>query len=323
MRRVRYHSHGGPEVLVTEETGIPEPGRGQVLIRTEAIGVNYVDAQLRRETFPGSIYFRSLPATLTGDVVGLVEKVGPETDPALAGTRVAVLLEDAYANYVVADAGWLVSAPDNLGADAASMLPTVGAVALGALRAGRPGRTDTVLITAGAGAIGHLAVQLARQQGAGTVIATAGSQAKLAFLKELGADVAVDYTQPDWPEQVRLAAPGGVDVILEAVGGETLHQCIGLLAPFGRTVVYGAATGDLTSVPVTSLFPLKTMSGFSLLAWRAADPDRARADIAELTGLFETSRLRIASTTLPLAEAVQAHRLLEDRTVIGRLILRP
>ena len=106
MRRVRYHSHGGPEVLVTEETGIPEPGRGQVLIRTEAIGVNYVDVQLRRETFPGSIYFRSLPATLTGDVVGLVEKVGPETDPALAGTRVAVLLEDAYADYVVADA-WL------------------------------------------------------------------------------------------------------------------------------------------------------------------------------------------------------------------------
>lgn len=151
-------------------------------------------------------------------------------------------------------------------------------------------------------------MQLARQQGAATVIATAGSQAKLAFLKELGADVAVDHTQPDWPEQVRLAAPGGLDVILEAVGGETLHKCIGLLAPFGRAVVYGAAAGDLTSVPVTSLFPLKTVSGFSLLAWRAADPERARADIAELTGLFETGRLRIAATTLPLAEAVQAHR---------------
>jgi NADPH:quinone reductase len=323
VRRVRYYSHGGPEVLVTEEADIPEPGCGQVLIRTEAIGVNYVDVQLRRETFPGSIYFRSLPASLTGDVVGLIEKVGPEADPALAGTRVAVLLEDAYADYVVADADWLVSVPDRLGADAASMLPTVGAVALGALRTGRLGRGDTVLISAGAGAIGHLAVQLARQQSAGTVIATAGSETKLAFLKELGADVAVDYAQPDWPEQVRLAAPRGADVILEAVGGEMLHQSIGLLAPFGRAVVYGAAAGDLTSIPVTSLFPLKTVSGFSLLAWRAADPERARADIAELTGLLETGRLRIAATTLPLAEAVQAHRLLEDRTVIGRLILRP
>jgi len=323
VRRVRYYSHGGPEVLVTEEADIPEPGRGQVLIRTEAIGVNYVDVQLRRETVPGSIYFRSLPATLTGDVVGLIEKVGPDADPALAGTRVAVLLEDAYADYVVADADWLVGVPDGLGVDAASMLPTVGAVALGALRAGRLGHPDTVLITAGAGGIGHLAVQLARRQGAGTVIATAGSEAKLAFLKEMGADVAVDHTQPGWSDQVRLAAPGGLDVILDAVGGEMLHTSIGLLAPFGRAVVYGAAAGDLTSVPVTSLFPLKTVSGFSLLAWRAADPERARADVAELTGLLVAGRLRIAATTLPLAEAVQAHRLLEDRTVIGRLILLP
>ena len=182
--------------------------------------------------------------TIGGDVIGLIEKVGPEADPALAGTRVAVLLEDAYADYVVADAGWLVSVPDRLAANAASMLPTVGAVALGALRVGRLGRGDTVLITAGAGGIGHLAVQLARQQGAGTVIATAGSEAKLAFLKDLGADVAVDHTQPDWSEQVQLAAPGGLDVILDAVGGETLHRGIGLLAPFGRAVVYGAAAGD-------------------------------------------------------------------------------
>jgi hypothetical protein len=162
---------------------------------------------------------------------------------------------------------------------------------------------------------------LRRRLGGGRV--GAGSPGKLAFLKELGADVAVDRTQPDWPDQVRLAAPGGLDVILEAVGGQTLHQSIGLLAPFGRVVVYGAAAGDLTSIPVTSLFPLKTVSGFSLLAWRAADPEQARADIAGLTGLLETGRLDIATTALPLAEAVQAHRLLEDRTVKGRLILLP
>ena len=85
MRRVRYYSHGGPEVLVTEEVSIPEPGTRQVLIRTEAIGVNYVDVQLRRETAPDSLYFRSLPATLTGDVVGTIEKVGPDADPPWPG----------------------------------------------------------------------------------------------------------------------------------------------------------------------------------------------------------------------------------------------
>lgn len=185
----------------------------------------------------------------------------------------AVLLEDAYAEYVVADADWLVSVPAGLGAGPASMLPTVGAVALGVLRTGRLGWGNTVLITAGAGAIGHLAVQLARQQGARMVIATAGSAAKLAFLKELGADVVIDYTQPGWADQVRLAAPGGADVILEAVGGEMLHQSIALLA--------------------------------------------------ELTRLFETGQLRVNGTTLPLAEAIRAHQRLEDRTVIGRLLLVP
>jgi NADPH:quinone reductase-like Zn-dependent oxidoreductase len=294
-----------------------------VLIRTEAIGVNYVDVQIRRETDPGSIYFRPTPATLTGDAVGTVEAAGPGTDPALVGARVATLLEDAYADYVVADADWLASAPKGLSAGDASMLPTVGAVALGALRIGRLGAGETVLVTAGAGAIGHLAVQLARQLGAGTVIAAAGSPAKLGFLKELGADVAVNYSEPGWADQVRAAAPRGVDVILEAVGGEVLHQCLGLLALYGRTVVFGASAGDLTSVPVTSLLGLKTVSGFSLLAFRATAPEQARADISELTRLFESGALRATIQELPLTQAVRAHQLLEDRAVTGRLLLIP
>ena len=112
-----------------------------MLIRTEAIGVNYVDVQLRRETDPGSIYYRQLPATLTGDVVGWVERAGPgEVDPGLVGRRVAVLHEDACAEYVVADANWLVDVPDELDAGVASMLPTVGAVALGTRSSRPPGR---------------------------------------------------------------------------------------------------------------------------------------------------------------------------------------
>jgi NADPH:quinone reductase len=323
MRRIRFYEHGGPEVLVTEQAEVPVPAPGQVLIRTEAIGINYVDVQIRRATDPGSIYFRPTPATLTGDVVGTVEATGSGTDPALTGTRVAVLLEDAYADYVVADADWLASAPERLSAAAASMLPTVGAVALGALHIARLGAGETVLITAGAGAIGHLAVQLARQHGAGTVIATAGSPAKLAFLADLGADAAINYRDPDWADQVRAAAPRGVDVVLEAVGGTVLHQCIGLLGPHGRAVVFGASAGDLTSVPVTSLFALKSVSGFSLLAFRAADPEQARADTAELTRLFESGALHASARELPMADAVQAHQLLEDRTVTGRLLLIP
>jgi NADPH:quinone reductase len=323
MRRVRYHEHGGPEVLAIEEAEVPTPGSGQVLIRSEAIGVNYVDVQLRTATDPGSLYYRDLPATLTGDVVGTIEAVGPDADPSLAGTRVAVLLEDAYADYVLAGTDWLVPVPPELSLEAASMLPTVGPVALGTLRAGRLAKGETVLVTSGAGGIGHLAVQLARQQGAGTVIATAGSAAKLEFLAGLGADVTVDHSRPDWADQVRAAMPDGIDVALDAVGGVALNAITGLLRPLGRVVVYGAASGDFASIPVRSLFGLTTVTGFGLLLWRATAPERARADIAELAGLLETGELRAVTQSLPLSEVVEAHRLLEGRAFPGRLILLP
>jgi NADPH:quinone reductase len=323
MRRVRYHAHGGPDVLSIEEADVPSPGPGQVLIRAEAIGVNYVDVQLRRATDPGSLYYRELPATLTGDVVGTICALGPGADPALADTRVAVLLEDAYADYVLAGTDWLVPAPPELPAAAASMLPTVGAVALGALRAGRLAKGETVLVTSGAGGIGHLAVQLAKLLGAGTVVATASSPDKLAAAAGLGADVTVSHAGPGWAEEVRAAVPGGIDVALDAIGGPALHASIGLLAPLGRVVVYGAASGELTSVPVRAMFGLKTMTGFSLLGWRAAAAAQARADIAELTSLLGSGELRVMTRTLPLSEAVQAHRLLESRAVAGRLILAP
>jgi NADPH:quinone reductase-like Zn-dependent oxidoreductase len=323
MRRVRYHAHGGPEVLAVEEAEVPAPGPGQVLIRAEAIGVNYVDVQLRRATDPASLYYRQLPGKLTGDVVGTIEAAGPDADPSLIGTRVAVLLEDAYADYVLAGTDWLVPVPPGLSLAAASMLPTVGAVALGTLRAGRLAKGETVLVTSGAGGIGHLAVQLARQQGAGAVIATAGSAAKLEFLAGLGADVAIDHSRPDWADQVRAAVPDGIDVVLDAVGGAMLNASIGLLRPGGRAVAYGSASGDFASIPVRSLFGLRTVTGFGLLMWRSTAPARARADIAELAGLLEAGELRAVTRPLPLDEVVAAHRLLEGRAFPGRLILVP
>ena len=111
---------------------------------------------------------------------------------------------------------------------------------------------------------------------------------------------------------------------IEAVGGETLHRCLGLLAPYGRAVVFGASAGELTSVPVRGLFGLKSVTGFSLLAWRAADPEAVRAGIAELAGWFGSGKLRaVTGATLPLAEVSRAHRLLEERSVPGRLLLVP
>jgi NADPH:quinone reductase-like Zn-dependent oxidoreductase len=197
-------------------------------------------------------------------------------------------------------------------------------VALRILRAARLSSGDTVLIHAAAGGIGHLAVQLAKVLGAGTVIGTARSSRKLDFVRSVGADVAIDYALPDWPDQVRAAAPGGIDVVLDAVGGPILQSSLDLLAPFGRAVVYGAATGELEQVPVVKLFALRSVTGFNLTAWRHADPDQARHEIDELADLFAAGQLRTTvHASLSLAEAATAHELIEARSHAGRILLLP
>jgi NADPH:quinone reductase-like Zn-dependent oxidoreductase len=323
MRRVRYQEYGGPEVLRVEEVEVPEPGPGQVLLRTEAVGANFVDTKFRRGG--DGIFHRPLPGILTGDVVGSVVAVGDGVTGVAAGERVAALAEDAFADQVVVDADWLVPVPAGMDAATASMLPMGGPVALGALRAGRLAAGESVLVHAAAGGIGHLVVQLARALGAGTVVATAGSAAKLDFARSLGADVAVDYTAPDWPDRVREALPGGVDVVADAVGGDVLLRSLDLLAPLGRLAAYGVASGGgLVDVPLGSLFALRSVTGFSLLAQRAGLPELARAQVAESAGHLATGRVRVTlAATFPLVEAAAAHRLLEDRGQLGRILIVP
>ncbi|GAA4591180.1 zinc-binding dehydrogenase [Planotetraspora phitsanulokensis] len=324
MRRIRYHAYGGPEVLTLEETEIPAPGPGQVRIRAEVIGANFVDVKFRQGPDTGGIYRRDLPAVLTGDVVGTVGAVGRGVDPGLVGRRVAALAEDAFADHVLAEAEWLAPVPEGVDDATASMLPMGGPVALGALRAARMSPGETVLVHAAAGGIGHLAVQLARLRGAGTVIATAGSAGKLDFIRALGADAAVDYSAEDWPEQVRELAPRGIDVVLDSVGGRVLLRSLDLLAPFGRAVVYGAAGGELTGIPLTSLFAMRSVAGFSLLAWRAAAPRQARDDVEEVATHAAEGRLRASlHARLPLHEAAEAHRIMESRSQLGRVLLVP
>ncbi|WP_239010379.1 zinc-binding dehydrogenase [Streptomyces sp. 769] len=204
------------------------------------------------------------------------------------------------------------------------MLPMGAPVALRTLRTGQLAEGETVLVHSAAGGIGHLAVQLAKLLGAGKVIAAVGSPGKFDFVRSFGADAAVDYSADDWPERVREVAPGGVDLVLDSVGGEILRQSLDLLAPFGRVVVYGVAGSELLDVPVTSLFALRTVVGFSLLAWRAAAPERARAEMAELAGHAASGRLRTAvHARFPLADAPAVHRLIEERSHLGRILVLP
>lgn len=320
MRQVRYHEYGGPEVLRIDDAERPAPGPRQVLIEVEAVGLNMIDTVFRAGTGP---WKWPLPGALTGDVVGRVTALGPGTGSVAVGDRVATLSEQAVADFVVADQAWLAPVPPTADPGEATVLASIAPLARGLLRAARVTGGETVLVQSAAGGVGHLAVQLARLLGAGRVIGTASTGGKRAFVRSSGAD-AVDSTDPQWPDRVRELAPGGVDVVLDSVGGPVFDAGLELLAPLGRMVTYGAIGGSLPTVRAESLFQLKEVSGFSMLAFRAARPQLARTDMTEVAALVAAGELRPAvHRRLPLTEAAEAHEILDGRANSGRVILIP
>ncbi|MFC4942236.1 quinone oxidoreductase family protein [Pseudonocardia sp. GCM10023141] len=321
MRAARYHRYGDPGVLRIDDVPTPVPAPGQVLIQVEAIGANAIDTVFRSGT---GAFDRPLPGRLTGDVVGTVVALGAGTSGVTLGDRVAALSEDAFAEHVAADARWVVPVPVTADAGAAAALSMTGPLAVRLVRAARTGPGDTMLIHSAAGAVGHLAVQLARQAGARTVIGTASNPEKRAFVEALGADATVDSRDPDWPALVAAAAPDGVDVVLDAIGGRVFDQGVELLAPEGRIVAYGAIGGTLPTVSARLLFAGKHATGVSLTAWRAARPRLADADIAEFAELLDAGKVRShVHSTHALADVRHVHELLDARANLGRVVVRP
>jgi NADPH2:quinone reductase len=307
MRAVRYYEHGGPAVLKVEEVPEPAARPDQVIVRTEAIGTNVIDTVFRSGTSP---WPRPLPGALTGDVVGRVVQGSGEFQ---VGDRVAGLSEDAAADLVALDVDWLTRVPESADAPSATVLSMTAPLALGLLRAGRLAAGESVLVQSAAGGIGHLLVQLARRQGAGRVVGTASTEAKRDFIRGLGAEAA---TYDD--------AEGPFDLVLDAVGGKVFDTGLRLLAPGGRMITYGAVSGNLPAVEANSLFELKWVTGFSMLAWRRTHPAQARAEMAEVSTLFEAGDLRpVIAAEVPLSDVTRAHEMLDARSNLGRVVLIP
>ncbi|GAA4608366.1 NADPH2:quinone reductase [Actinoplanes octamycinicus] len=326
MRIVRHYNHGDPSVLRVEEAPKPAPGPRDVLIRVEAIGVNFAEVQRRQGLPIGGP--AELPGAPGGDVAGTVEAIGDDVTGVQPGDRVvAGVWHGAYADYVTADATSLLAIPDGVDAGQATALLSPAQTAYHAITAGgRLQAGETILIDAAAGGVGHLAVQIAKALGAGKVIATASSPAKLEFARSLGADVAIDYTKDGWAEEVLAATDGkGADVILETVGGDILRQSIPLIAQFGRLVFYGSAAGfDIPPVSVVDLIDMKTVTGFSLYAIMFTQPEVIQAGERDLVNMLATGKLKpVVHTTLPLDEAAKAHELMEARAQLGKVVLVP
>ncbi|RWF55535.1 MAG: zinc-binding alcohol dehydrogenase family protein [Mesorhizobium sp.] len=326
MRAIQLKRFGGPDVLDVVEMPKPLPEAGEVLIRVRAAGVNFFEVLMRGDRYAVT---PDLPVILGVEVSGTVEALGQGVDASLTGTRVAAPLFASkrpfggYAEYVTIDAKLAVPLPDILSFEDATALMVQGLTAFHLLRQSPPAG-KSVLVTAAAGGVGSLLVQLAKRQGASTVIAVAGSRAKLDLALSLGADAAVDYSMSDWPMRVREAAGGaGVDVVYDIVGGTMTAASLQALAPGGELVFaalgrYAIGAAELEAMITRN----KSLRGFALLPLLSADG--LRASLSELFQLAAGGQLAVTQGgRYPLDQANEAHRLLEERRSTGKVVLIP
>jgi NADPH:quinone reductase len=257
------------------------------------------------------------PAAPGGEVAGQVAALGAGVQGWWVGQRVvAVAFTGAYADFATGPATFAAPIPEAISDATAVALLRNGQVALGALHAGRLAPDDTVLVTAAAGGVGHLAVQLAKALGAKRVVAAVGSPGKEAFVRRLGADAVLSYADgaPDWGE--------AADLALDGAGGAALARSVAALDVFGRLVSYSAAGGTVQVNDLRS--QARSIIGFGVAHLARRSPDSYARHREDLWNLATTGHLRPAiHAELPLSDAVQAHRVLLSRENLGKIVLLP
>ena len=324
MRVIQVAEFGGPEVLVPVEVPDPVAGRGEAVIDVTAADVLFVDAMIRYGL--AAEFFPLRPPYIPGNgVAGTVHAVGPDTDGSWVGRRVVAHTgarggSGGYAQQVAVALGDLVAVPDGLGLLEAAALLHDGATALGLLDSLPVESGEWVLVVGASGGLGALLVQLARAVGA-RVIGAARGQAKLNLAREVGADVVIDDSGPDWPKQVLEATSGhGADLVLDNVGGSVGLAAFGAVAADGRFSAHGAPAGGFTVIDPAEAGRLGvTVRGIEQVQFSPSDlvAHTGRALAAASEGLIRP----IIGQTFPLEEAAAAHRAIEARTVIGKTLL--
>ncbi|MFD8863613.1 zinc-binding alcohol dehydrogenase family protein [Streptomyces sp. NPDC059590] len=307
MRRIRYENIGGPETLFQEEVPVPDPGAGELLVRTEAIGVTLPVVRKVREG--------TQPIPLGGELAGEVVRVGQGVSGYAPGDRVTGLCFGyGYAEYALLHTAMASPVPAGATAKDAVALVRSGVVALGALEAARPEKGESVLVTAAASGVGHLALQLARLRGASRVVAAVSDPAKADFVRSVGADAVVTYEQDGWGEPV--------DIVLDAVGGQLLTPAVKALAPGGRLVAYSSGGGTIEAYDL--LAGGKSAIGFQVAIVARTRPERYAGWIEELWRLFGEGALRpTVHAEFALADAARAHATIEGRANRGKVVLVP
>jgi NADPH2:quinone reductase len=319
--RLIFRRTGGPEVIEREELGALEPGPGEVLLRHEAIGLNFIDTYHRSGLYP-----LALPSGLGSEAAGIVEQAGGQSG-FTAGERVAYALAPAgaYATHRLIAADRLVRLPDGVNAETAAAVMLKGCTAemlierCAGIRAG-----DWVLVHAAAGGVGSILVPWLKAVGA-RVIAHAGAAEKAGMAADLGADHALSCPLDDLAEQVKELSDRGVSCVFDGVGAASWAASLASLRKRGLMISYGNASG-----PVPPMSPLELARGGSLFLTRptladyVADPAELQASAARLFEMIETGAVPITiGARFPLSDATEAHRALEARATTGSTLLIP
>ena len=322
MKAMRFHQHGGPEVLVYEDVAAPEPGPGEAVVQIEASGLNYIDTYHRDGLYPVE-----LPCTPGMEAAGIVARVGAGVSDIKEGDRVAYAGSmGAYAEQATVPAASLVPLPDGVSSEvgAAAMLQGItahylvhGSYALG--------NGDTALVHAGAGGVGLLLIQMAKRLGA-RVLTTVSTAEKAELARGAGADEVILYTERDFAEETMALTDGrGVDVVYDSVGKTTFDKSLDVLRPLGYLVLFGQSSGPVDPIDPGilnvkgSLFLTRpTMAHY--IQTREALLQRA-GDVLNWLGSGELD-LRIGAR-FALSEAADAHRALQGRKTTGKVVLLP
>ena len=321
-KAIRYHKHGGPEVLQLDDVEVGDPAQGQVRIRHTAIGVNFVDTYQRSGLCP-----MQTPQTAGNEAAGIVEAVGPDVTDLAVGDRVTYTgLPGSYCEQRLVPADRLVKLPQGITEDqAASMLLKGLTVHYLIFSTYQVQQGDTVLWHAAAGGVGLIACQWLKALGV-TTIATAGSPEKMALAKTHGADHAINYSTENFVEKVKAITGGkGVPVVYDGVGKTTWEGSLDCLRPRGLMVSFGNASGPVSPV---NLGILSTKGSLYVTRPTLATHIATRADLVERSkALFDvvlSGKVKIETTArYKLADAAQAHRDLESRKTTGSVILEP
>ena len=322
MKAIRIDAFGGAETLQLAELPEPSPEAGDIVVRVEAAGVNFIDVYHRTGLYPNPLPF--VPG-LEG--AGVVTAKGPKVEAFRVGDRVAwTSALGSYAESVRLPAQKAVALPAGVDSRAAAALMLQGMTAQYLCSSTFPlAKGHTCLVHAAAGGVGLLLVQTAKARGA-RVLGTVGSEAKAALAREAGADEVILYASEDFVAAVkRLTGGRGVDVVYDGVGKDTALKGLDCLAPRGMMVCYGNASG-----PVAPIDPLLLSQKGSLFLTRptlfhyVADRASLEARAADVLGGVAAGQLKLRiDRTFPLAQAADAHRALEGRKTTGKLLLIP